>query len=113
MRSSSRSILGLSGPARRVAREGLLAADRRRELALDLRPDLRPLALRERVEQPLRRSGVEVLVEIAVVDLDDRRVDAGAEALDLGHREHAVRRRPADVDPELLLAGGDDLVRAA
>ena len=33
--------------------------------------------------------GVQVLVEI-VVDLQDRRIDAGAEAFDLGHGEHAV-----------------------
>src|SRR4051794_14172813 len=103
MRSSSRSILGLSG-ARRVRGEGGLARDRRRELASDLRADLRPLTARQRVQQPLGRRGVEILVEIAVVDLDDRRVDARAEALDLDDREHAVGRGLADADAELALA---------
>ena len=57
-------------------------------------------------------GAVEVLVEI-VVDLQDRRVDAGAEALDLDQRELSVGRGLADPDAELLLAGRDDFVRAA
>src|SRR6185437_6644207 len=50
--------------------------------------------------------------EIAVVHLNDRRIDASAEAFDLEQRELLVRRGLADADTELLLASGDDLVRA-
>ena len=52
-------------------------------------PGLRLLAARAAPRAAPRALGVEVLVEV-VVDLDHRRVDAGAQALDLGQREHAV-----------------------
>src|SRR6185312_807822 len=83
----------------------------RRGLALLGRAGRRRLTALQCLDQPLGRWRVEVLVEI-VVDLDDRRVDAGAQTLDLGQRELAVRRGLADGDAEPLLASRDDLFGA-
>src|SRR5260221_14604127 len=90
----------------------LRSGDRRRALALQRGAGWRGLAARQGVERRLGRGSVEILVEI-VVDLDDRRVDAGAEALDFGEREFAVRGGLADADAEFLAACLDDLVGAA
>ena len=54
----------------------------------------------QRVEQAHRRLGRQVL-EVVVVDLHHGRVDARAQALDLGQREQPVGRRLARVDAEL------------
>src|SRR6185437_14871888 len=94
------------------AMQRLRSGDRRRALALQRRAAGRRLAAREGVDQRLGRGAVEVLVEI-VVYLDDRGIDAGAQALDLGEREFAVRRRLADPDAELLAARLDDFIGAA
>src|ERR1700674_90920 len=64
-------------------------ADRRRQLAIDLRTGLRRLAGGERVENLRETLRRQVLV-VVVVDLHHRRVDAGTEALDLHPREFAV-----------------------
>src|SRR5260221_13491468 len=87
----------------------LRSGDRRRALALQRRARWRCLAARQGVDQRLGRGSVEILVEI-VVDLDDRRVDAGDEALDFGEREFAVRAGLADADAEFLAACPDALV---
>src|SRR5215470_10295494 len=102
MRSSSRSI-GI--PRKLELGQRRLAADGRGELAVDRRPRLGRRARLQQLDEVLGRGAVEILVEI-VVDLDDRRVDAGAEALDLGEGELAVGRRLADADAERLPAGG-------
>src|SRR5437016_2816444 len=70
------------------------------------------LPVAQRVEQCLRRGPIEILVEI-VIDLQDRRVDAGTQTLDLDQCEHAVRRSAAHADTELLLTGANHLVRTA
>src|SRR6516164_2976074 len=66
----------------------------------------------QRVEQCFRRRPVEILVEI-VVDLQDRRVDAGAQAFHLDQSEEPVRRGAANADMELILTGTDHFVRTA
>src|SRR4051812_34423804 len=127
-RSRSASIAFLSGPLsgpgrlfgqRRLQLRRLrgfgqrrLAADRRRAAPPAQRAERRRFAVAQRVEQRLGLRAVEVLV-IIVVDLQDRRVDAGAEALDLDQREQPIRGRFADADPELAFAGGDNLLRTA
>ena len=58
-------------------------------LAVDLRAGLRRLAAGQRVEDRGHALEGQVLV-IVVVDLDHRRIGAGAEAFDLGQREQAV-----------------------
>src|SRR6185437_10441334 len=83
----------------------------RRGLALFRGAGRRRLAALQRVDEALGRWPVEVLVEI-VVDLDDRRVDAGAQAFDLGQRELAVGRGLADGDAEALLAGRNHITGA-
>ena len=88
------------------------AGRRHRALAARHRTDRRRMSGGERVEQRFGRCPVQVFVEI-VVDLEDRRVDAGAETFDLDQRELAVRGAFATADAELLLAGSDDVVRAA
>src|SRR5665213_255263 len=109
MRSRSASIVALPVLGRRKLGQRRLAAGRHRTLPPGHRTLGRLRAGGERVEQRLGRGAVEVLVEI-VVDLENRRVDAGAEALDLDQGELAVRGAFADADAELLLAGGDDFV---
>src|SRR5471030_960781 len=100
MRSSSRSIRVSRGWH---AMQRLRSGDRCRALALQRRARRRRLAARQGVDQRFGRGPVEILVEI-VVDLDDRRVDAGAQAFDFAEREFAVRGRLADADAELLAA---------
>src|SRR3954449_5914979 len=126
-RSRSASIAFLSGLAGLFGRFGQrrlqwrrlrgfgqrrLAADRRRAAPPAQRTEWRRSAVAQGVEQRLGLRAVEVLV-IIVVDLQDRRVDAGAEALDLDQREQPIRGRFADADPELAFAGGDNLLRTA
>jgi hypothetical protein len=86
------------------------APDRTAGLAIDLRARLRRLAAGERVEH--RRHALErQILEIVVVDLDHRRVRAGAEALDLAQREETFVGDLALLQP-LLVAGGEHVVRA-
>ena len=66
----------------------------------------------QRFEQLHGGLGGKVLV-VLVVDLDHRRVDAGAEAFDLEEGEEAVGRGLALLDVEVLLDGLDDGVGAA
>src|SRR6516164_7382470 len=70
------------------------------------------IPLAQSIEQRLRCRPVKILVEI-VVDLQDRRVGAGAQTLDFDQSKHTVRRRAPNADTELLFAGVDHLVRAA
>src|SRR5215475_5278243 len=86
IRSWSRSMLFAA--LRRLV-QGLRAAHRRAALATDLRADRRALATGQRIEHRLEPRRIEILEEI-VVDLDDRGIDAGAQALDLDQREQAV-----------------------
>src|SRR5947208_3161562 len=82
-RSRSASIVGTSAggrSARRLDQRGL-ALDRRRTVAAEHRARRRRRAGLESIQQRLGRWAVEVFVEI-VIDLQDRGVDAGAEALD-------------------------------
>src|SRR5262245_19664933 len=65
------------------------AADRRRQLPIDLRARLYFLACREIVENFAEAFGGQVFVEV-VVDLRHRCIDAGAQALDLDPGEFAV-----------------------
>src|ERR1700757_4659884 len=62
------------------------------------------VALAQRVDQCLRRRPVKILVKI-VVDLQDRRVDAGAQTFDLDQCEKTIRRATANADIELALTG--------
>src|SRR5271169_6418830 len=94
-RSASMRVLSLG--------QGGAAADRLRTAPADHRARRRWSAGAQRVEQCLGRRPVQILVEI-VIDLQDRRIDAGAEALDLDQGEDPVRRRAADADAELTLA---------
>src|SRR6516165_8424929 len=64
------------------------------------------------VEQCLRCPPVEILVEI-IVDLKDRRVDAGAQTFILDQREKSVRRGAANTNTKLALTGANHLVRTA
>src|SRR3546814_1636210 len=66
------------------------AADRSRELTVDLRAGLRPFAPCKRFKDRGRRLVAQVF-EIVVVDLDHRCIGAIAHAFDLGQREQAVR----------------------
>src|SRR5438270_2762976 len=113
-RSRSASIAAPSavGHGRRYVGQGRLAADRRRAVPPNDRSGRRRRAGAQRGDQGLGRRAVEVFVEI-VVDLQDRRVDAGAEAFDLDYREQAVFGLAANADTKLFLARGDDRVRAA
>src|ERR1700682_3422 len=65
--------------------------DRRGKLPIDLRTGFWIFSGREIVEKLLEILRRQILV-IVVVDLRHRRVDAGAEALDLPPREHPVSR---------------------
>ena len=115
MRSLSASIMSSRSRCRQLSArlgQGGAAGDRLRAVPADHRAGRRRLAGAQRVEQRLGRGAVEILVEI-VVDLQDRRVDAGAETFDLDQGEQAVGGRLADADAELALAGADHLVRAA
>src|SRR5580704_4287504 len=107
MRSWSASICVLPDFGQRG-----LPGQRHRALAADHRADRRLLAGDQCVEQLLGRRPIEVFVEI-IVDLKDRRVDAGPEAFDLDQRELSVGGAVPRIDPELLLAGRDDVLRAA
>src|SRR3954451_22920784 len=113
-RSRSASIVAPSGVGRGrwYLGQRRLAADRRRAVPPDDRAGRRRRAGAQRVDQGLGRRAVEVFVEI-IVDLQDRRVDAGAEPFDLDHREQAVFGLAANADAKLFLARGDDRVRAA
>src|SRR6202035_561259 len=95
-RSRSASI-GTSASSRGVGNLGQrgLALDRRRAAAADHRSGRRRRAGPERIQQRLGRRSIEVLVEI-VVDLQDRRVDTGAEAFDLDQAERSVLSRAAN-----------------
>src|SRR6478672_12333397 len=75
-------------------------------LTVDLRTWLGRLAGCERVEDRAHALLGQILV-IVVVDLDHRRVGAGAEALDLGQCEQAILGRVA-LPETALLAGGKD-----
>ena len=116
MRSLSASIHVLSEPAAPASAGGSVKVVRPVTGSEPRRPITEPggggLPARKRVEQSLGRGPVEILVEI-VVDLQDRRVDAGAQTLDLDQGEQAVGGGAADADAELALAGRDHLVRAA
>src|SRR5438445_11106021 len=107
MRSLSASIASRSLQGRR-------ATDRRRCLAVDLRPRLGSFAAAERIAHFLHRGGVEVLVEI-VIDLHYRRIHAATQALDLLDAEGlAVSRLLAGLHHGLRTAqparrGGADL----
>src|SRR5690348_3097240 len=79
------------------AMQRLWSGDRGRALALQGRAGRRRLAAREGIDQRLGGRAVEILVKV-VIDLDDRRVDAGAEAFDFGERELAVGGGLADID---------------
>src|SRR5271169_4341881 len=106
MRSLSASIAFLS------FEQGVAAANWLGPVPPGYRTRRRDIPLAQRIEQRLRCRPVKILVEI-VVDLQDRRVDAGAQTLDFDQGKHTVRRGAADADTELLLAGADHLVRAA
>src|SRR5206468_12389954 len=66
----------------------------------------------QRVEQHFCRGAVEIFIEI-VVDLQDWRVDASTQTLDLDERKETVRRAPADTDAELCFTRADHLLRPA
>src|SRR5215469_11186560 len=66
----------------------------------------------KRVEQRLRPRTVEIFVKI-VIDLQDRRVDAGAETLDFHQCEESILRGAADADAKLVFARADHVVRTA
>src|SRR5579864_5573131 len=114
MRSLSASILGLPGacPGGLLCRHEFgqrgLPGRRHRALATLDRADRRRLPGSECIEQRFGRGSIEILIKI-VIDLEDRRVDAGAEALHLDQRELSVRTGMTGRDPELLLAGREDL----
>src|SRR3546814_4978482 len=77
----------------------------------DLRPRLRRLTRGERIEDADHAVVIEIFV-IIVVDLDHRRVGAGAHALDLGQREQPVGRRLA-LGHAAVLARRHHIVRPA
>src|SRR6478672_12013868 len=79
-------------------------------LAVDLRTNLWRLAGGERIEDRAHALLGQILV-IVVVDLDHRRVGAGAETFDLGQREQPVVGRLALLQAAAL-AGGEDIVRS-
>src|SRR6266436_5620564 len=106
MRSLSASICVLSVPQSSAAANGRRTRAPNRRTRRGGRPGA------QRVQQHLGRRAVEILVNV-VVDLKDRRVDAGAETLDLDERKETVRRGPADADAKLTLARADHLIRAA
>ena len=84
----------------RGAAHGALAVD-----PVVLRADLDGPSRLEVVEQLDRRGGRQVLEE-PVVDLDHRRVDAGAQALDLRQSEEAIAARvAARLDAQMRLDG--------
>src|SRR6516164_1253959 len=66
----------------------------------------------QRVEQRLRSRRVEIFVEI-VVDLQDRRVDAGPQTFDLDQGEKTVGGGVPNADTELVATGANDLVGTA
>src|SRR6516162_5910439 len=88
------------------------AGDRFRALTPNDRARRRGLPVAQRVEQGLGRRPVQILVEV-IVDLQDRRIHAGAEALDLDQAEKPVRRGAAHAYAELAFASLDDRVGAA
>src|SRR5216683_4586732 len=106
MRSLSASICFLS------LGQGAATADRLGTAPFDDRAGCRGLSLAHRVEQSLRRRPIEILIEI-VVDLKDRRVDAGPQTFHLDEGEETVRCGPANVDAELLFARADHLLGTA
>src|SRR5271154_2056206 len=75
-----------------------------------LRAGLDRLSVSQGLQQRHRVFRRQIFVVI-VVDLRHRRVDAGAQALDLDQGELAVRGRLAQPDAKMLLAGVDDAVR--
>ena len=83
------------------------------EPCLDLgRAGLRFFARFEVLQDGLRAVVVEVLVKV-VVDPEDRRIGAGAQAFELAKEELAVLGALADADAELVLAGAHHVVGAA
>src|SRR5579859_3809921 len=113
MRSLSLSISGVSLQSGGTSvLQGGGTTRRSRGLTSGLRARLGGLAALERFDHLHGAAGVEIFVEI-VADPDHRRIDAGAEAFDLGQREFAVGGGFADADAQFLLAGVDDVVRAA
>src|SRR5215471_8738888 len=70
------------------------------------------VALAQRVEQRLRRWPVKILIEV-IINLQDRRVDAGTQTFDLHQGEEPVGRRAANTDIELFLTSTQHFVRAA
>src|SRR5215211_1176258 len=87
MRALPRPAVRL-GIERRIG-ERRQAADRRRQLAIDLRPRFWRAAGRKLIEDAVEALGRKVLVKI-IIDLRHRRVHASAEAFDLDPRELAV-----------------------
>src|SRR5215467_10046902 len=66
----------------------------------------------QRVEQGLRCRRVEIFVEV-VVDLQNRRVDAGPQTFDLDQGEKTVGGGVPNADTELAATGANDLVGTA
>ena len=93
-----------------VAADGLVLGELRQVVVLGAAEER---VLSHRAPDDLRRVlGLDVMA-VAVVDRDDGRVAAAAEALDRAQRDVAVLGRLAGLDPELLLERLDDLLRAA
>ncbi len=91
----------------RVGTAGGFGAD-----AAGLRAGRGTLAAAKGLDQLRRRFGRQVFVKI-LVDLEHRRVGAGAEAFDLGPGEHAVGGRRHLRRADQLLADGHHVVGAA
>ena len=97
---------------RRQIEKGRRAAVGRGALPPGRRARLRLLAAAQCCQQSLHRRRVEIRVEV-VVDLDHRRIGAGAQALDLHHGELAVGGHFLEADAELALAGVAEIIGAA
>src|ERR1044072_8646858 len=87
-------------------------ADRRREVALDLRAGLRGLAVREAVENGFEALRRQVLIGV-VPDQHHRGVHAGAEALDLFPRIIAIGRNMERLGMNFPRADLEQRARAA
>ncbi len=70
-----------------------------------------PRTVLQRLQQRDRRLGRQILIVI-VIDLHHRRIDTGAQTLDLHEREQPVLGRLSGVDVEIVLDGLDDGVAA-
>src|SRR6516164_9401927 len=100
MRSRGSSMRVLSPALGGRLGRGGAAAEGFRAAPADHRTGRRGRAAAHRVEQALGCRTVEIFIEI-VVDLQDWRVDAGAEAFDFDQREEAVGCGASDADAEL------------